>query len=651
MINILRNSNHFNRNLIKHCKKYFSIIGIDIGGTNTCMAILEPSGPRVIENAEGLRTTPSYISYQEGSTENDVLIGVNSKKLAVQLTKSTFFGSRHFFSLDKISINSLVDKKRFPFDIELNKETTDIKSILYKNPFGSSLNPIEQTGKFLKYCKEQADGLLGKNIKKAVVSVPNNLMNSTSQGYISSALDTVGIKAVSFIDESKASILAYNQTSKSNILVFNLGGTGFSLTYLTKTNNTELKENNKTENDNKEIEELSKFEILQHHSNCFLGGDDIDMLVSKHLVEEFEKKNRADPTKEVSAMQRIREAAEIAKTELSSSNQVEINLPFLMADHKGPKHLQLSISKPKFERLVDSFIQKVKTECEDFKAKCVDIDKVDDILMVGGMCRSPFIQELIKSVFKKEPNRSINPEEAGAIGACILADSYNKKGEEKVDFSKLPLSIGVETLGGVFSRLISKGSELPISKTFKISTVYDNQPTINVKLYMGERALCEDNRLIGDINMLVPLHKKGKITVEVNVKCNDSGFLQVKLFETLSKKTTLYSVDLANGLTTEIIDDVLSIGDKFKEVDEYRLNNSQLRSQIDDFLYTVSNEIIGLKDKTQEEDKAHKIDVILEKIRNLNVKVGSKDDNQTEVIDLFNDLKRDVDEITKESLI
>lgn len=637
----------------------FSVIGLNIGGTSTCMAILEPSGPRVIENSEGLRTTPSYISFQEGLSENDILIGVNSKKLSFQLGKSTFFGSRHFLSMNQEEIKNLINKKRFPFEVYLNEDGNYLaENILFKNPYGNPLSPIKQTSLFLKYCKDQADGLLGKNIKKVVLSIPSELNNTTSQKYLIDALGAVDLKPISFIEESKSVLIGYNIISdkdKNGVLVFNLGGTGFSLSYL-KRNIKEKDKDKEKEAENKDekdtntidiIEEVNKFEVKYHYSNSFLGGDDIDSIITKYLIEEFEKKNRADPTKEISAMQRLREAAEIAKTELSSSNQVEINLPFLMADHKGPKHLQIGLTKSKFERLIDEFIMKLKKECNEFKNKFSQDDQIDDILLSGGMTRSPIIQEIVKSIFNKEPNRLINPEEAGAIGACIIADTYNKNFEEKVNFSKLPLSIGIETIGGVMSKLLEKDTSLPNTKTFKLTNVYDNQPSINIKFYMGERVLCEDNRVVGDINMKIPLGKKGEIVVDLNIKCTEEGILNVKMTETLSKKSSVYSVDLSNGLTNEIIEDVLSVSNKYKEIDEYSKRDRSLRKELDDFIYEINKEISILKDKEKQvNDKEIDLLSIENIISEMEIKLSYlNEDNQQELLGIYNNLKENIEKI------
>lgn len=628
----------FVRSLIAYPKFPFSVIGIDIGGSNTCMAILEPSGPRVIENAEGTRTTPSFVSFQDA---NSMLVAVNAKKVAIQNINSSFYGIRHFLTNNNESITGLIDKKRFPFKVTTDK--ADTKHIMLHNGFDKSYTPIEASSYFLKYCKEQADALLGKNIRKVVVSIPETLNNSISKDDIRETLGLVGMTPIHFIDESKSVVLAYNSIDKSNLVVFNLGGTSFSITHLIKKKSDET-----TEGDSLQISKaIELFEVNKSFRNDFIGGDEIDDAITNHFVEEFGKKNRIDITKEPSAMQRIREAAEKAKIELSLSNQVEINLPFLMADKTGPKHLQMSLSRPKFERIIDSVTSKIKKDCLEFKQSCgSSIDNIEDILLSGGVSRIPLIQDVIKSVFKKEPNKSVNPEEAGAIGACIIADSFNVATEEKLSFDTLPLSFGIESLGGEFTILFEKDCILPGSKTFKIKTVYDNQPTINLKFYMGERAMCEDNRLIGDVKMNVPLAKRGETQIEVNVKIDSNGFLQVKLIELIGKKSVSYTIDLSNGLTPEIVEDVLSISAKFKEVDEYSMSNIKLKREIDQFIYSIDGELSKIRSVTDPNSEIiNKLDDSKAIISELEQMVNDKSDNRDIIVTKYNELKDNLEMI------
>lgn len=650
--------NYNKLSLFQLTKFRFSIIGIDIGGTNTCMSILEPGGPRVIENSEGLRTTPSFItlSPEEDGSEG-IVVAVNSKKQAYQMIDSTFYGMRHFFTNDKSSIFNLIQKKRFPFKIEADSSLERISASDVTFSFNNKkLNAIDSSAAFMKYCKEQADGILGKSIKKIVLAVPHSLNNENSKNDLSLLCKNVGLSIVDFIEEPKAVVVAYELVNKKRLVVFNLGGTEMNLFYLKKSDSAE--EVNEEEDANKEISEVAAREIknftVEHQvSNNFLGGNDIDDILTEYLCEEFEKKNRADARKEPYAIQRIKEAAEKAKIELSLSNQVEINLPFLMSDAKGPKHLQLSLGRSKFERLIDDFTTKVKKTCEEFKSKIDNPEQIDDILLSGGLSRMPVIQDIIKSVFGKEPNKAINPEESAAIGAGIIADSYKSTTDDKVEFTSLPLSLGIETLGGQFSRILEKGKILPAQSSFKIGTVYDNQPLITLKLYLGEREICEENRLVGEISMPVPLAKRGESIVNVSVKVEDNGYLSVRLIEQLSKKALVYSVDLANGLTPEIVEDVLSISDKFKEVDDFKLSTIQLKREVDGFINSVSNEIKKIQTTLTDVDSNYskindKISTAFTIIEDLEELISTKEDNSEDVISKYKSLREIIEELVLE---
>jgi molecular chaperone DnaK len=603
-------TNSINKSIFKFNKFYFSIIGMDIGGTNTCMAILEASGPRVIENAEGLRTTPSVVIYFDGNKlkeEEKTLVTINAKKQSIQYSKNCFYGLNYLFSNDKALINKIIEKKRFPYTIEIDNSLENIstKDISLKTEQGQVFNPIDTSSLFLKYCKEQADGLLGKNIKKVVLAIPSYLNNENSKRDMKQALNLVGLEPIIFIEEAQASIIGYEAYKKNNILIFNLGGTGFSLFYLEKKAEEKNKEKENKEEEDKENSDKNKnlkekrnplkdalqFEIKKSFYDPFTGGEIIDNLIVNNLVEEFRKKNKIDLTKEPASMQRIQEAAEKAKIELSLSSQIEINLPFIIADNTGPKHLQTMIPRSKFERQIDTFTSQIKKHCESFR-KEIENKEIDDILIVGGTTRIPCIQEIIKQVFKKEPNKSLNPEEAPAIGASIIADSLKSISEEKVSFETLPLSIGIETLGGKFCSLLEKGIKLPCVKNFKFSTVYDNQPSVNLIFFMGERAVASENRLIGTVSKSIPLAKKGELMIDVSLKVDENGNMNVKATEsTLSKKSVSYSIDLNNGLNPEILEDVLEISNKFKEVDDFESNKLQLRADIDNFIYVLKDEL------------------------------------------------------------
>lgn len=650
-------------------KKYFSVIGMDIGPTNTCMAILEPTGPRVIENAEGFRLTPSSVTLTDAPKfEEGLFVGFNSKSKFMLEKKNSFQSMSYLFSNDKQLIEKLIASKRFAFDIELEKLEENSKSSLtdkikLKTTSGKSYDPIIMSSYFLKYCKEQADSLLGKNIKKIVLSIPNYLNKESSKQDLKRSLNLIGLDPISFVDEEKCSILSYGAINKNNILIFNIGGSSMSLSVLKKENSEpidnakdtdqnkgkekEVLSSGKKDEPKKEeidyISELNKFKLIENQVNYSIGGEDIDNIIINLLVDEFNKKNKADVEKIDYAMQKIYEASEKAKIELTLSNQVEISLPFLTADQTGPKHLNYILSRGRFERFIGTFLDKIKKECEEFKNKVISKDsdffnKLDDILIVGGISRIPCIQDIIKQVFKKEPNRNINPEEAQTLGACIIADMLKNKSEEKVSFEKLPLSIGIKTLGGGFTRLINKDVELPIEKSFRLSTTYDNQPVINVSFYMGEREIAEDNKLLGEISKKIPLSKKGFLDIECTIHINEKGYMSINLLEkTLSKSNSSYSLDLNNGLNPEILEDVINVSKKFKDVDELRLETAKLRSEIDEFLYTFDKEINKIN--TEEAETIQKLSSELSQMISVDI------EDTESVLNKYDELIKNVEKI------
>lgn len=631
--NIISNNRklYTNKNFYNFNNKRLCVIGIDIGGTNTCMAILEPSGPRVIENAEGLRTTPSYITLIDNSKltefnqlkdEENIAIALNSKKQNILNKDTTIYGLRHFFVSDYSKIKQIIDNRKFNYNVLVNC-TDKSKPVSAKDVYfiinNFKINSVEASSLILKYCKTQADNLLGKNIKKVVMSLPLNIINSLNyvQNDLDEMLNLVGLSAVKYIEEPKSIVLAYNAQNKNNILVVNLGGTEFSMYYMirdtdvTKDKSLEnslikgdFLETSDTINSVKSVNELI---IKNYMINSFVGGDNIDNIVTSFLIEEFEKKNKLDPRLEPQAIQKIREAAEKAKIELSLSSQVDINLPFLMADSKGPKHLQLTLGRSKFERLLeDNFTNIIVQNCKSFKKEIEDANNlkdiiIDDILLSGGVTRIPLIQDIIKKIFinssdckVKELNKSVNPEEAAAIGASIVANSIELKNENKLDFNKLPLSIGVESLGGVFNRIINKDTILPYKKTFEVCTVDDNQPLVCVKFYLGERELCNDNRLIGEVKLKIPLNKKGLVKVIVSVHIDNSGILQIKI-ENLTKKSIQYSLDLSNDINDEIVQDVVSISNKFKNIDETKIKYIDMIKYISEVINLTYFELLQYK--------------------------------------------------------
>jgi molecular chaperone DnaK len=581
--------------------KNFSVIGLDMGGTNTCIAVMEPNGPRVIENAEGLRTTPSYLSISEDGLE---YVAVAGKRISVQNLYSSFYGTKYFFGR-KFSdefVQNLI--KRFPFKIEKGPND-EIYFLTDKNKHYTS-KTISIL--YLKYVRDQAEALTGKPVKKVVMSYPT-FIQEHGLAEIKETVKECGMDVVKFIEESKAAAYAYNLDKNDKInkfLVFNFGGLNFSLSLLEKKGipgkkNEEggpLESENKSEGvpvekvgkveEKKDDENYDHFEIKNEFFDYYLGGEDMDQLITKFLLTEFERLNKMDISQDLFALQRIKEASEKAKVELSLSQQAEISLPFLAADQTGPKHLNLRISRSKFETIIDPIISKLKINCENFlKNNSIDKSTLDDIILVGGISRVPRVQEIIKLIFGRDANKTLNPEEAPSVGASILASSVKLKIEEIKNMNSLPLSIGVETLGGNFARLIPRDTPLPLKITKTFTTVYDNQPRIDLKFYFGEREITSENKLLSNLSMTIPLAKKGEPRINVTFNVNNKGDMTIQAVESLSKKINNYSLKINTGLTQEIVEDLLEVSEKMKEGDKAKKDLIELKVEADNFIYNL----------------------------------------------------------------
>jgi molecular chaperone DnaK len=628
--------------------KQFSVIGLDMGGTNTCIAVLEPNGPRVIENAEGLRTTPSCISISEDDTE---YVAVAGKRVAVQNLYSSFYGTKYFFGR-KFSDKFVQDLlKRFPFKIE--KGPND--EVYFLSDKDKHYTPKTVSILYLKYVRDQAEALTGKPVKKVVMSVPR-FITEEGQHELKETVKECGMDVVKFIEEPKAAAYAYNldKNDKVNkILVFNFGGLNFSLSYLEKIKDAaasaqetvDKSEDKESTPPAAQEEDKEIFDVKAESYDYYLGGEDIDNTITKFLLNEFERINKMDISKDLFALQRVKDAAEKAKVELSLSQQAEISLPFLAADQTGPKHLNMRISRSKFETLIDPIITKLKQNCENFlKENKIDKTQLDDIILVGGISRIPRVQEIIKLIFGKEANKSLNPEEVPSMGASILASKIKLKIEEIKNLDNLPLSIGIETLGGSFARLIPKDTLLPCKITKTFTTVFDNQPRIDLKFYFGEREIAAENKLLGSVSMVLPLAKKGQTRVSVTFNINNKGDLNINAVEELSKKSTNYSTKINTGLTQEIIEDVLEVSSKLKEADKAKQDLIQLKVEADNFIYNLEK-LLKENNKLEvlEDEKKQEIEKVQTDVSSLNELLKGEDFEN--IISSYQNLQKDFEKI------
>ncbi|KAF5109825.1 hypothetical protein DV452_004620 [Geotrichum candidum] len=562
-----------------------SVIGIDLGTTNSAVAIMEGKIPKVIENAEGARTTPSVVAFTK---DGERLVGVAAKRQAVVNPENTLFATKRLIG------------RRFE-DAEVQK---DIKQVPYKivkhtngdawlEARGEKYSPAQIGGFVLNKMKETAEAYLGKTVKNAVVTVPAYFNDSQRQA-TKDAGQIVGMNVLRVVNEPTAAALAYGleKTDDKVVAVFDLGGGTFDISIL----------------------EIQKgvFEVKSTNGDTHLGGEDFDIVIVRHLIEQFKKENNIDLQNDRMAVQRIREAAEKAKVELSSASTTEINLPFITADATGPKHINTKISRSQLEGLTDSLIKRtidpVKKALKDAGLKT---NEVDEVILVGGMSRMPKVTETVKSLFGKEPNKSVNPDEAVAIGAAIQGAVLAGEVQDVLLLDVTPLSLGIETLGGVFTRLINRNTTIPTKKSQVFSTAATGQTSVEIRVYQGERELVRDNKLIGNFTLSgIPPAPKGVPQIEVTFDIDADGIINVSAKDKGTNKDASITVAGSSGLSDAEIENMVNDAEKYKEEDKARREAVENANRADSICNETEN---SLNEFEAQVDKAE-ADKIREKI-------------------------------------
>lgn len=579
------------------------IIGIDLGTTNSVVAVMEGDQPKVITNAEGNRITPSVVAFTD---KDERLVGQLAKRQAVINPKNTVFSIKRFMGRRHSEVGQ--EEKLVPYAIVGNPD-----ELVKVEAKGKSFTPPEVSAMVLQDLKKTAEDYLGTEVKKAVITVPAYFNDSQRQA-TKDAGTIAGLDVVRIVNEPTAASLAYGIDKKKNekIVVFDLGGGTFDVSIL-------------------EVGE-GVFEVLSTNGNTHLGGDDIDQVLLNYIADEFKKEQGIELRQDHMALQRLKEAAEKAKCELSTSTTAEINLPFITADQAGPKHLTMSLTRAKFEQLVNHLIEKCRKPCElameDAKVSPGDIN---EIILVGGTTRSPIVQKLVKEVFKKDLNKSVNPDEVVALGAAIQGAVLAGEVHDVLLLDVTPLSLGIETLGNVCTVLIPRNTTIPTNKKEIFSTAADNQTAVDIHVLQGERPMTADNRTLGRFQLAgIPPAPRGVPQVEVSFDIDANGILHVSAKDLGTGKEQSIQIQSSSGLSEEEIKKMQGEAESHAEEDKSKRELVDALNQADQAIYSTENTLKEHGDKVGEEEKAN-INQALEKLKK--AKEGSNVDEIKKAIE------------------
>jgi molecular chaperone DnaK len=578
-----------------------AIIGIDLGTTNSCVSIIDGNKTKVIENSEGDRTTPSYVAFTD---DNETLVGQSAKRQAVTNPTNTLYAIKRLIGrkYDEDAVQK--DINLVPYSIVKN---TNGDAWVEAN--GKKIAPPEVSAKILMKMKQTAEDYLGSEVKEAVITVPAYFNDSQRQA-TKDAGKIAGLEVKRIINEPTAAALAYGldkNTNEKKVVVYDLGGGTFDVSIIEMT----------------KIDGEQQFEVLSTSGDTFLGGEDFDIRLIDYLVDEFKKDQGIDLKQDPLAIQRLKEAAEKAKIELSSSSQTDINLPYVTADASGPKHMNLKLSRAKLESLVDDLVQKTLEPCKiALKDAGISVSEIGEVILVGGQTRMPKVQEVVKDFFNKEPKKDVNPDEAVAMGAAIQAGVLGGEVKDVLLLDVTPLTLGIETMGGVRTPLIDKNTTIPTKKSQVFSTAEDNQPAVTVHVLQGEREVASGNKSLGKFDLSdIPPAPRGTPQIEVTFDIDANGILNVSAKDQATNKEQSIVIKASSGLSEEEINNMVQDAEKHAEEDKKVKELVDAKNQAEAM---INGSEKAIKDLGEKADKAD-VDATGKAIEDLKEAVKSDD--------------------------